>query len=95
MMGSGTKKAVAVSNCLEGPISRLVPASALRTHFNAKIFLDREAAAGLSAQRRLAASKTETRFRHFAKSILMNDASLWKKDQVTFSATRFHSSAEP
>ena len=42
---SGTRKAEAVMLCLEGDISPLAPASALRLHQNATVFLDREAAA--------------------------------------------------
>lgn len=43
------RKAQAVKSCLEGPISPLTPASILRTHANATIFLDRDSAALLSA----------------------------------------------
>ena len=42
---SGTRKAEAVNLCLEGDIGPMAPASALRLHQNATIFLDREAAA--------------------------------------------------
>lgn len=42
---SGTRKAEAVMLCLEGDISPLAPASALRLHENATLFLDHEAAA--------------------------------------------------
>ena len=41
---SGTRKAEAVKLCLEGDISPMAPASALRLHQNATVFLDREAA---------------------------------------------------
>jgi glucosamine-6-phosphate deaminase len=42
---SGTRKAEAVKLCLEGDIGPMAPASALRLHENATVFLDREAAA--------------------------------------------------
>ena len=42
---SGTRKAEAVKLCLGGDIGPSAPASALRLHQNATIFLDREAAA--------------------------------------------------
>ncbi|HEY3787387.1 MAG TPA: glucosamine-6-phosphate deaminase [Urbifossiella sp.] len=42
---SGTRKAEAVKLCLEGDIGPMAPASALRLHQNATVFLDREAAA--------------------------------------------------
>ena len=41
---SGSRKAEAVKRCLEGPVSPLAPASILRTHENATVYLDREAA---------------------------------------------------
>lgn len=40
-----TRKAVAVKNSLEGPISNLHPASILRTHPNCECFLDKASAA--------------------------------------------------
>lgn len=43
------RKAAAVAACLEGPISPAAPASALRWHSAAEVFLDRDAAAGLRA----------------------------------------------
>lgn len=43
------RKAHAVKDCFEGPVSPLAPASILRTHANAVIFLDRESSALLSA----------------------------------------------
>jgi glucosamine-6-phosphate deaminase len=43
-----TRKARAVKACLEGEISPMVPASILRTHPNATIYLDTESAALLS-----------------------------------------------
>jgi len=42
---SGTRKADAVKLCLGGDIGPMAPASALRLHENATVFLDREAAA--------------------------------------------------
>jgi glucosamine-6-phosphate deaminase len=42
------RKAQAVKACLEGPISPLVPASILRTHPNATLYLDQDSAALLS-----------------------------------------------
>jgi glucosamine-6-phosphate deaminase len=41
---SGTRKAEAVKLCLEEEIGPMAPASALRLHQNATVFLDREAA---------------------------------------------------
>jgi glucosamine-6-phosphate deaminase len=41
---SGARKAEAVKQCLEGDIGPMAPASALRLHENATVFLDREAA---------------------------------------------------
>jgi glucosamine-6-phosphate deaminase len=43
-----TRKARAVKACLEGEISPVMPASILRTHPNATIYLDRDSAALLS-----------------------------------------------
>jgi glucosamine-6-phosphate deaminase len=43
-----SRKAQAVKACLEGPISPLAPASILRTHPNATVYLDQESAALLS-----------------------------------------------
>jgi glucosamine-6-phosphate deaminase len=42
---SGARKAEAVKLCLDGDIGLMAPASALRRHENATVFLDREAAA--------------------------------------------------
>jgi glucosamine-6-phosphate deaminase len=42
------RKAQAVKLCLEGPISPMAPASILRTHSNATIYLDRDSASQLS-----------------------------------------------
>jgi len=44
----GQNKAVAVKAALEGPLSETCPASALRQHPNATMFLDQAAAAGLN-----------------------------------------------
>ncbi len=44
-LASGARKAEAVKLCLEGDIGPLAPASALRLHQNATLFLDHEAAA--------------------------------------------------
>jgi glucosamine-6-phosphate deaminase len=42
------RKAHAVKTCFEGPVSPMAPASILRTHANATIYLDRQSAAMLS-----------------------------------------------
>ena len=42
------RKALAVKRCLEGDISPMAPASILRTHPAATIYLDRESASLLS-----------------------------------------------
>jgi glucosamine-6-phosphate deaminase len=44
-----TRKAQAIKNCLEGPISARVPASILRTHPNTTIYLDNHSASLLSS----------------------------------------------
>lgn len=44
----GPKKAQAIKACFDGEISPMAPASILRTHANATIYLDRESAALLS-----------------------------------------------
>jgi glucosamine-6-phosphate deaminase len=44
----GTRKAEAVKACFEGEISPMAPASILRTHPNATIYLDKDSAALLS-----------------------------------------------
>lgn len=46
----GPKKASAIQTCMEGPIGAMAPASILRTHRNAAIYLDRDSAALLSQQ---------------------------------------------
>jgi glucosamine-6-phosphate deaminase len=43
-LASGARKAEAVKLCLEGNLGPMAPASALRLHENATVFLDREAA---------------------------------------------------
>lgn len=43
-----SRKAEAVRACLEGPISRMAPASILRTHQNATVYLDKNSAARLT-----------------------------------------------
>lgn len=45
------RKAVAVRNCLEQPVSNLFPASILQTHKNCGLFLDKFSAAKLSSTR--------------------------------------------
>jgi glucosamine-6-phosphate deaminase len=44
------RKAPAVKACFEGPISPMAPASILRTHANATIYLDTQSASGLSPE---------------------------------------------
>ncbi len=43
-----TRKAQAVKQCVEGEVTPMVPASILRNHFNATIYLDNDSAALLS-----------------------------------------------
>jgi glucosamine-6-phosphate deaminase len=43
-----TRKAVAVKNCLEGPVSPNAPASILQTHADTTIYLDRDSASLLT-----------------------------------------------
>ena len=50
----GSKKAQAISACFDGPISPMAPASILRTHANATIYLDHESAALLSPKTKIA-----------------------------------------
>ncbi|MGB7284609.1 MAG: glucosamine-6-phosphate deaminase [Candidatus Acidiferrum sp.] len=52
------RKAHAVKACLEGPISPMAPASILRTHAGAAIYLDKQSAALLSPATLSAASPT-------------------------------------
>src|SRR5580698_4817965 len=40
----GPRKAQAIKTCLEGPISPMAPASILRTHRNATVYLDKDSA---------------------------------------------------
>ena len=49
------RKAQAVKSCVEGGISPQVPASILRTHSNASLYLDKNSAALLSAESRSSA----------------------------------------
>jgi glucosamine-6-phosphate deaminase len=44
-----SRKAEAVRACVEGPISPMAPASILRTHQNATLYLDKDSAARLTA----------------------------------------------
>ncbi len=46
----GPRKASAIRSCLEGPVSPLAPASILRTHPNATIYLDKDSASLLSEE---------------------------------------------
>ena len=46
----GPRKAEAVRRCLEGPIGPLAPASILRTHADATVYLDKDSAALLSPE---------------------------------------------
>jgi glucosamine-6-phosphate deaminase len=46
----GPRKAKAIQACMEGPVSPLAPASILRTHANAAIYLDRDSAALLTPE---------------------------------------------
>jgi len=47
----GSDKAEIVARAIEGPITRDVPASALQTHPNVLVMLDRDAAARLHVPR--------------------------------------------
>jgi glucosamine-6-phosphate deaminase len=44
-----TRKAIAVKACFEGEVSPMAPASILRTHPNATIYLDKNSAGLLSS----------------------------------------------
>ena len=55
------RKAEAVRACFEGPISPMAPASILRTHANAVVYLDRESASLLARQTRGDIFADETR----------------------------------
>ncbi|MGB8481202.1 MAG: glucosamine-6-phosphate deaminase [Acidobacteriaceae bacterium] len=46
----GPKKARAIRDCFDGPVSPLAPASILQTHANATTYLDRESAALLRSE---------------------------------------------
>jgi glucosamine-6-phosphate deaminase len=48
MLAFGKKKAPIVAKTVEGPVTALIPASALQYHNGAKIVLDHDAAAGLT-----------------------------------------------
>jgi glucosamine-6-phosphate deaminase len=48
LLATGEKKANAVRDFVEGPVTSMVPASALQLHRNVIVLLDSEAAAGLS-----------------------------------------------
>jgi glucosamine-6-phosphate deaminase len=56
-----TRKAEAVRACFEGPISPMAPASILRTHANAVVYLDRESASLLARPTRGDILADETR----------------------------------
>ncbi len=47
LLASGTNKAGAVAAAMEGDVSESVPASMLRSHPNARLFLDKDAASAL------------------------------------------------
>lgn len=51
LLALGADKADIVARAIEGPLTRDVPASALQTHPNVMVFLDRAAAARLHVQR--------------------------------------------
>ncbi len=52
MLASGTGKAVAVRDALEGPVTAMCPASVLQMHPHAHILLDEDAASALAYQHR-------------------------------------------
>ena len=52
LLASGTGKAAAVRDALEGPVTAMCPASALQMHPHAHILLDEAAASGLAYRRR-------------------------------------------
>ena len=52
MMASGTGKAAAVRDALEGPVTAMCPASVLQMHPHAHILLDEEAASALAYRHR-------------------------------------------
>ena len=47
LLASGTNKAGAVAAAVEGDVSESVPASMLKNHPNARLFLDEDAASDL------------------------------------------------
>lgn len=47
-IATGTRKATAVKACFEGKVSAMAPASILRTHLNAMVYLDRAASQSLA-----------------------------------------------
>jgi glucosamine-6-phosphate deaminase len=55
----GPKKANAIRACMEGPISPKAPASILRTHGNAAVYLDRDSSSLLSGQTLRAFTRNE------------------------------------
>jgi glucosamine-6-phosphate deaminase len=46
----GPKKAEAIHNCFDGPVTNMAPSSILRTHSNTTIYLDKDSAAQLNPQ---------------------------------------------
>ncbi len=52
MLASGTGKAIAVRDALEGPVTAMCPASVLQMHPHAHILLDEEAASALAYRHR-------------------------------------------
>ena len=48
LLATGTSKAKAIRDCVEGPITASVPASALQMHPNVTLAIDRDAASGLA-----------------------------------------------
>ena len=54
------RKATAVKNCLEQPVSNLFPASALRNHSDCTLFLDEQSASGLNRETIREAFQTNT-----------------------------------
>jgi glucosamine-6-phosphate deaminase len=54
------RKAPAVKKCFEGEISPMAPASILRTHANATIYLDKDSASLLSSAVKDQLNETQT-----------------------------------
>jgi glucosamine-6-phosphate deaminase len=48
LLATGRRKAAAVARMVEGPLTALVPASALQLHPRATVFVDDEAASALA-----------------------------------------------